>query len=253
LAGKRIECPACGAVYQLPANLASDEVKCSKCRFRFHIPSRVLFDRIDYHPPEARLPGPGYAQPAPASVGSSGGGAGGGGAAPEKVKEASRGLKIWGVEFPGWVVMFVLLVLTGLLLAAIISERARMGIRETWQMAQATFASPDGDVMRFSRTFIFWVPRDKSDGTAYPQSAHTSFQTWVTGTFGGWTRWQVEGSGGPDPGAAINSGWFYQCSLPQDKDETVSAELIRARLTDLFPGATPYVVEQPHYAAKGGK
>lgn len=101
-----------------------------------------------------------------------------------------------------------------------------------------------GPTIPFSKTFLFWTPsfRQGTCGAGAPESSEEVFNARLAQKFGGWTRWQVTGSG---PEGKIEDGWFYQVSLAK-RAPSVSLEDIEDLVKGCFFQKTYYVIETQH-------
>jgi hypothetical protein len=107
----------------------------------------------------------------------------------------------------------------------------------------AAFYTRDGNVVRFTKTFVFWVPVANPDSVLFPAERYNDLQVWLTASFGGWTRWRVEGgSDRPDGNNSRSEGFFYQASLSGAKPDQ-GADALRGKLTEIFGENNWYVVE----------
>lgn len=241
-AGQIVSCPSCQQKNRLPQNLRSDEVTCGKCKFSFHLPPSVLWPgKIDIHPPEAyRVP--------PARTGDED---------EEETKDAReplRGLRVGPAEVPGWMCAVGLGAVAILAIASISSPSIRQRVLDTAAQARGIFVSPEGKQTEFLRTYVFWVPLYQSDGAPYASGDFDALHSWLNTTFGGWTRWSVQGADASTPaGSKGQQGWFYQASLPKPKEgesaPKVSIDSLRDKIHSTFAGVNPYVIEQPHFTA----
>lgn len=162
-------------------------------------------------------------------------------------------------SIPGWVVAWVLLIVTWVLFCPVAMGKVRETIDVTDLAIGKIMGDKDGhgaDVV-FSQTYVFWAgPGD--------QEKETTFHGWLVSKYGGYTRWKAQGAY-KDQGKTIEAdGWFYQVSEPDNGEQAAGAKdrkaAMKAALNVLLKGlqehvgeAHPYIIVHPHYVDPAGR
>ena len=95
----------------------------------------------------------------------------------------------------------------------------------------------------FEKTYIFWVPpfSHESRKIASEKVAEEEFHQWLVSSFGGWSRWKVQGASEGE----METGYFYQASLPRNKED-IGVMQIRETIQRYFEQTDFYVIEITH-------
>ncbi len=101
-----------------------------------------------------------------------------------------------------------------------------------------------GSGINFKSTYVFWVPEFSKKNLVVdsPKEREGFFNDFITKKFGGFTRWHVQGSSGN----SVDSGWFYQTSLPDTHE--IDYKEIEGIIDKIFldDASSLYLVEYSH-------